>query len=392
MKFKLDEKYLNIGIHIILLVLALSFVIYTIIHLRTVSSFSWNLFKGILLLFGPVFFALFLAYLLDPIVELIHVRVFKKGDSKKRFLATLSTFLIIILILVVLGYSMSTSFRGGDGYRLIDNSISALEDFTGGFGNISGQVIDRLDDFNLIAADIFGFLDGEGFAEDFIGSVTSLVQSVGSQMISYLTKIGGYIVNIFVGLAISFYLLMDKDFMLKGWSRFRRAVFSESINKRLDLFWKEFDFVVSGYIRGQLIDVFIMGILISLVLLFLGIDYAIVIGIISGFANLIPMIGSTLATVVAVVVALAGDTPIKALYALILLIILQQIDGNIIVPKVVGKNVNLHPLMVVLSLFIFGSLFGLVGMLVAVPITALFKHFYVQFIDYKLGKRDNFME
>ena len=392
MKFKLDEKYLNIGIHIILLVLALSFVIYTIIHLRTVSSFSWNLFKGILLLFGPVFFALFLAYLLDPIVELIHVRVFKKGDSKKRFLATLSTFLIIILILVVLGYSMSTSFRGGDGYRLIDNSISALEDFTGGFGNISGQLIDRLDDFNLIAADIFGFLDGEGFAEDFIGSVTSLVQSVGSQMISYLTKIGGYIVNIFVGLAISFYLLMDKDFMLKGWSRFRRAVFSESINKRLDLFWKEFDFVVSGYIRGQLIDVFIIGILISLVLLFLGIDYAIVIGIISGFANLIPMIGSTLATIVAVVVALAGDTPIKALYALILLIILQQIDGNIIVPKVVGKSVNLHPLMVVLSLFIFGSLFGLVGMLVAVPITALFKHFYVQFIDYKLGKRDNFME
>lgn len=392
MKFKLDEKYLNIGIHIILLVLALSFVIYTIIHLRTVSSFSWNLFKGILLLFGPVFFALFLAYLLDPIVELIHVRVFKKGDSKKRFLATLSTFLIIILILVVLGYSMSTSFRGGDGYRLIDNSISALEDFTGGFGNIAGQLIDRLDDFNLIAADIFGFLDGEGFAEDFIGSVTSLVQSVGSQMISYLTKIGGYIVNIFVGLAISFYLLMDKDFMLKGWSRFRRAVFSESINKRLDLFWKEFDFVVSGYIRGQLIDVFIMGILISLVLLFLGIDYAIVIGIISGFANLIPMIGSTLATIVAVVVALAGDTPIKALYALILLIILQQIDGNIIVPKVVGKSVNLHPLMVVLSLFIFGSLFGLVGMLVAVPITALFKHFYVQFIDYKLGKRDNFME
>ncbi|HHW70910.1 MAG TPA: AI-2E family transporter [Clostridiales bacterium] len=68
---------------------------------------------------------------------------------------------------------------------------------------------------------------------------------------------------------------------------------------------------------------------------------------------------------------------IKALYALITLLILQQINGNIIVPKVVGKNANLHPLLVMLSLFMFGSLFGIIGMIVAVLITALIKHFVV---------------
>src|SRR5690606_34795438 len=79
---------------------------------------------------------------------------------------------------------------------------------------------------------------------------------------------------------------------------------------------------------------------------------------------------------------------IKALYALITLLILQQINGNIIVPKVVGKNANLHPLLVMLSLFMFGSLFGIIGMIVAVLITALIKHFVVQFINRRLEEKN----
>ena len=121
-----------------------------------------------------------------------------------------------------------------------------------------------------------------------------------------------------------------------------------------------------------------MAILISVSFSIVGIDYAVIIGLISGFSNLIPYIGAVVAFILSVSVGLLSGEPIMALYAAIIVLVLQQIDSVFIVPKVVGKSVDLHPVLVLLALSVFGTLFGIVGMIFAVPITAIIKLFLVR--------------
>ena len=139
--------------------------------------------------------------------------------------------------------------------------------------------------------------------------------------------------------------------------------------------------VLSGYIRGQLTDSLIMGVLIGISVAIIGIDFPIIIGMIAGIANVIPYFGPIIGMIPAALMGLISDNPMKALYACITLLILQQIDGAIIAPKVVGESVDVHPVAVVVSILIGGSLFGLLGMLVAVPIAALVKLLLIRFME-----------
>ncbi len=382
MKFKLDEKYVKIGVHVIIFGVILLILLFTIMNIQDVASFIGKILGTFFSLISPLIIGLILAYLLDPLVELLDKKLWskRKKKSNRRLAATAISFTIIIALLIGMGYSISLSLKSGEGFKLSHNLIKGMEEFIDNFTNIPDKL-----KFRLYTSKTESQKDK--IIDDIISITTSIVQKAGNEIIASIAKIGGYIINIFVGIVISFYLLMDKHTMLEWWNKFIYAIFPISFTKKLKNLWENTDFVISGYIRGQLIDALIMGTLISIALLILNIDYAVIIGIISGFSNLIPMVGATVATIIAVLVALAGDTPIKALYALIALLILQQIDGNIIVPKVVGKNVNLHPLLVMLSLFMFGSLFGIIGMIVAVPITALIKHFVVQFINRRLEEK-----
>ena len=382
MKFKLDEKYVKIGVHVIIFGVILLILLFTIINIQDVTNFIGKILGTFFSLISPLIIGLILAYLLDPLVELLDKKLWskRKKKSNRRLAATAISFTIIIALLIGMGYSISLSLKNGEGFKLSHNLIKGMEEFIDNFTNIPDKL-----KFRLYTSKTESQKDE--IIDDIISITTSIVQKAGNEIIASIAKIGGYIINIFVGIVISFYLLMDKHTMLKWWNKFIYAIFPISFTKKLKNLWENTDFVISGYIRGQLIDALIMGTLISIALLILNIDYAVIIGIISGFSNLIPMVGATVATIIAILVALAGDTPIKALYALITLLILQQIDGNIIVPKVVGKNVNLHPLLVMLSLFMFGSLFGIIGMIVAVPITALIKHFVVQFINRRLEEK-----
>ena len=127
------------------------------------------------------------------------------------------------------------------------------------------------------------------------------------------------------------------------------------------------------YVVGQLTDAVIMACMIVVSFTVAGIPYAVVIGVITGFSNLIPYVGAFVAYVLSILMGLLSGEPIKALYAAIIVLVIQQVDGMVIVPKVVGQSVKLHPALVLLALSVFGGLLGLFGMVIAVPVTALIK-------------------
>ena len=156
----------------------------------------------------------------------------------------------------------------------------------------------------------------------------------------------------------------------------------------------EMNRIIIGYLGGQLTDALIMGTLFAIVFTFLKIPYGMLIGIVSGLSNLIPYFGAVTAFILAILSGLLSGEPVRALYAAIAIVILQQIDSIFIVPKVVGAKVELHPILVLLSLAVFGQIFGFWGLLVAVPLGAFMQSAFLWLCKKKLetlGHEDDFI-
>ena len=180
--------------------------------------------------------------------------------------------------------------------------------------------------------------------------------------------------DILIGLAAAYYFLLEKEQILS----FAEGVSSVFFGKKATRYMRSGLYsaysVFVGYLSGQVIDAVIMAGLFTLIFLIVGLPHAVLLGLISGFSNLIPYFGAIMAFILALFAGLLSGTPVKALYAAILILLLQQADSIFIVPKVVGKRLELHPVLVLLSLAVFGRIFGFWGLLLAVPLGALCKN------------------
>lgn len=166
------------------------------------------------------------------------------------------------------------------------------------------------------------------------------------------------------------------------------ALFSDSANARMKRFLRDADQVFSGYMKGTLMDVGVMMVLISLTLSIVGVNFAIIIGILAGLGNLIPYCGPFIAYGLSALVCLVNGDMTKLVIAIVALIVIQFIDGNIIGPKLLSQSIEIHPLLVIICLIIGSSIGGLLGMLFAVPVGALIKVIFMRFIDNRIAKKE----
>lgn len=176
------------------------------------------------------------------------------------------------------------------------------------------------------------------------------------------------IVNLVIGLILAFYLLRD-------FQQIKSKIISLLPAKNREgafLFLVEINRVIEGFIRGQLLVAIFVAVSTTIGLYWLQIEYALVIGMVAGIAGIIPYLGSIIGILPALVLALF-KSPWLAFKVLILYLVIQQLEGSIIAPKVVGDRVGLHPLFIVLALLAGGQLLGIWGMLIAVPIAAIIK-------------------
>ena len=166
-------------------------------------------------------------------------------------------------------------------------------------------------------------------------------------------------------------------------------ILPEKVITTLDTLIKDADKVFSGYIRGQAIDAFMVGVVVSVVFSIIGIQYAIVIGLLIGLGNLIPYMGPIVGYSSIVIVGIATSDYKSMVIAAIALLIIQAIDGNLIYPKLLSTSVNIHPMIVIISLTVGASIGGLVGMIVAVPTGALVKVWFERLINIAEKKNVN---
>ncbi len=388
MKFTVDRTLVKYSIYIVVLATIL-YVIYRLVSkLELILSTIMSALSGLLAILAPFFIALVVAYLLHPIVCWIECNVmYSKRFSKtknenrgkhqqiKRTISVLLTYLLVIGVLVILLYST---------YAMIGGQISRQVDFNAVIDSISSYS----ERYNQIFEQLKVQLENSGLSDNlkqqFINTAENANEILGSAIsksFEQIKRLGSNVVNIVLGLIIAFYILKDLEYFKQLYREITKALMKERKNQKLRSLLTDINLIVSKFIRGQLLDALIVGILSSIGLSIINLDFAVLIGMTAGIANIIPYFGPIIGSVPAVIVGLLSGSPVKALLAVVVLVVVQQIDGALIAPKVVGNSVGLHPVFVMLSIFIGGAYFGLWGMLIAVPTAAIIKMFLLRWME-----------
>ena len=178
----------------------------------------------------------------------------------------------------------------------------------------------------------------------------------------------GTLLDIIITPIITFYYLKDKDNILKA---ITGNLPKNALSKIKEL-GRDIDKVLGGFIKGQITVAAFVGILTGIGCFFIGVPYALTIGLVAGITNIIPYFGPWLGGILPVVLAFM-ERPLMALWVVILILVIQQIESAFLSPQIMSHSVGLHPLLVMFSVLFFGSMFGILGMIIGVPLMGVLK-------------------
>lgn len=359
---------------------------------------SLNAFIGSLLdLFRPVLIGLVLAYFANSIFRFFERKVFLKvkPSSVRRVLSLLLSYAVICLILVVLLLLILPQLFESIGGFLrhynehLETSVDALNSLifrintllperTGGMAHIPylklNEILGSLESFvaslDLSMEDLAAYFTPEAFG--------SLI-TVASGLVSLVA-------DIVLGIFISIYLLNRKEKFYAQILRFRRAFFSDSFNRALTRIISTADRSFGSFIKGKLVDSSIVGLLVYLALSLLQVPNALLIAVIVGITDIVPIIGPFVGVVPSGVIILLTE-PSKLIPFLLCILVIQQIDGNIIAPKILGENTGVSSLCVMIAITVMGAIWGLAGMVIGVPLFATVGELFSAYLDKRLEKK-----
>ena len=200
------------------------------------------------------------------------------------------------------------------------------------------------------------------------------------------TKIIGYIINGIVALVFALYILAQKEKFVRQVKKVMRAYLDKGIIEKIETVVGIINKAFYNFATGQFTEALIIGFLCFIGMIILGIPYAPTISVLIAFTALIPMFGAFIGTIIGAFLIMMID-PIKALIFVIFVIILQQFEGNLIYPKVVGKSVGLPGVWVLVSVTIGASIAGVVGMIISVPLCAILYGVFVNITNERLKKQ-----
>jgi predicted PurR-regulated permease PerM len=334
----------------------------------------------------PYVLGLTLAYLMLPLVNWLDRHLPDRLHSWRvaRPLAILLTYLLLFLLVAgIITFFVPLIIDQVN--VLIENWPSLTQTVrdwgTQGWG-LYNKVIDSIERLSPSWKDtIENSLKGLGT------EVVAVLQEGAVATVRTLSSTVGFIIGLVVIPFWLFYILHDESQVKEGVMR----ALPRQIRDDVRCMARLVDDVLSAYIRGQLLLCLFVGGLATLALLLIGVPFALVLGLIAGIFEILPFVGPILGAIPALVVALLAD-PWSALWVAIAFFAIQQVENLILVPRISGESVKLHPAMVMVVLVVGNELAGFLGMLIAVPVTAvirdLFKYLYLRFLDQPLDPEE----
>ena len=329
---------------------------------------------------APFLAGIFIAYLLYLPCKYFEKKYKKTKvkfiNKKARVLGVATVYIIAILIIVLL-----TMFI----FPIIFESVVDL------INNIPGYYEIAVEKLNHLPEDSF-------WNSDLLNQIIESIEELDLKQFFQFDKIMAYvgsavsavfsIVDIFIALIVSIYILVERSEIMNFLRKLATAIFPKRTYNHLGKYFDDSNTIFFKFIASQFMDAVIIGILVSIALTIMGVKYGIVLGFFIGLFNMIPYFGAIIATAVSAIITIITGGLSQAIWMLIVVIILQQIDANIINPKIVGKSLKISPLLVIFSVTVGGAFFGVLGMFLAVPVIAVVKILVEDYVEYKISSRE----
>lgn len=327
----------------------------------------WSFITYIIKIFMPFIIGVMIAFVLNVLLNVVENKLFKKLNEKngkvwkkiKRPTSLITTFIIIIaLIAFILGL-------------LIPQLQNTATIFTENFDSYKKESIKILDKIGIDDKDIKVLNKN---IEKIKGEVTSYVgdnkQEIVQTTFGVASSVVGTITSLVLGIVFAIYILLKKEDLARQSRKVLKAYLPEKKEKRIREIANLSNKTFGNFISGQCLEALIIGVLCFIGMFILQIPYASTISVLVGFTALIPVFGAFIGTVIGAFLILMAD-PTKAIIFIIFILILQQLEGNLIYPKVVGKSVGLPGIWVMVAVTVGASIAGVLGMLLSVPICSV---------------------
>ncbi len=354
------EKYKK---DIIKLILFTVIIIFAFIYIKTIGSFLAYLIN----IFMPFIIGIFIAFILNVLLNFVENKLFKKLNKKnyktwsklKRPVSVIITFIIIITIIVfILGLLIPQ----------LQNTVSL---FTKNFDAYKEQTIEILNNFGINSESINNYSTS---INNLKNEITSYINNNRNEIMQITIGVAssflGSITSIIIGIVFAIYILLKKEDLSRQFKKILKAYLPEKYERRIEEIAKLSNITFGNFISGQCLEALIIGLLCFIGMLLLQIPYASTISVLVGFTALIPVFGAFIGTFIGAFLIFMVE-PFKALIFIIFIIILQQLEGNIIYPKVVGKSVGLPSIWVMVAVTVGASIYGILGMILSVPLCSI---------------------
>lgn len=376
MKFTDNAKK---GLMITTFICAIIFVVlYALVNIGAVSA----VFSSVLSVFSPILIGFAIAYILNPLLRLFEFKIFKKIKKKSviRGLSILCTYVAALLIVIAFFWLIIPALVEAvmDFISEYDNNIAKTSELINGIINsfMKGENASEYVDSEAIKDTIARFFSFSGDALDYI--------------LKYVIEYGSGLVvgikNTVIGIFISIYVLISKEKLQAQVRKFGAAVLSDSKQRRLGKYILLTHRNFSGYFVGKILGSCIVFVMTFTVMLICRMPYALLISSIVAVTDIIPVFGPFLGAIPSFFMIFI-KSPSQALLFAVFMVIIQQIEGNVITPKILGEATGISSLSVIIAIIIMGDYFGIIGMIIGVPVFAVGITIVTELVDTRLKKR-----
>ncbi|MBD5451278.1 MAG: AI-2E family transporter [Lachnospiraceae bacterium] len=383
---KHNMRYIKWGLTAFFVVLGGIISYYVIFHLNSLKS----AISGVVVILMPIIDGMILGYLMTPVVNGIEHKlikpIFKKLNinQKKRQRRTISIVVALLIIIAALYAFFSIIIpQIGNSIRTIIEQLPSYVDtitmWTSQLLENNPTIANRVTELiNTYFSDIEAFINAK-----LMPQVNNLIMTISMSVVSILKEFW----NLIIGFIISIYILASKETFAAQAKKITYAFLPTETANRFISNVRFANQTFGGFFVGKIADSIIIGLICFIGTSILGTPFCVLISVIIGVTNIVPFFGPFLGAVPSILLILFID-PMQALYFLIFVIVLQQVDGNIIGPKILGNSTGLSSFWVIFAITLFGGIWGIFGMIVGVPIFAILFAFLKSVIEMRLANKE----
>ena len=355
-------------------------ILFAIISFYIINNISivWNVILFLISVMSPFILGAIMAFILNIPMTKIEKQLNKKIENKRitRIIAIIISLLIFILIIGLISF------------LIIPEIIESLEKLVSNIPSLvndaESYVLKLLENHESVQIEIKEMFTNINTSK----IISNLLNYIVNGSLSFISGLISSLITIFTGIIFSIYMLSQKEYLIRCFNKILKAFLNNKKYRKVQEICSLANKTFSNFVSGQCLDAVILGLILFIVLSIFRFPYALLISVLTCITALIPIFGALIAMVVGVVL-IGISSPLEALLFILIFQIVQQIEGNFIYPRIVGSSVGLSPLWTLLAITVGGNLFGILGMLIGLPIASICYAIFRSYVNDRLKDQES---